>query len=324
MSAHECAIITGVTHESSLRSLLDAALARSIDHPTYATVDAFWRAHVDRSQHHPLPFDRAVLGGLFADTVGQAFTAGYRAALQALFDTLSPSDAASFCVTERGGGHPRAIETTLENAQDDRALTGEKTWISLADGVVHLLVVAREGTHDDGRPKLRIVHVDSSRAGVTVTPMSIGAMVPDVLHGSVRFDRVRVADSELLAGDGYARYVKPFRTVEDVHVFGALLGYLVAVARSSEWPPSVLARLASSIATLRALAVEPPDDPVVHVALDGALSTAKALVSELDLLWESAAPDARDRWNRDRVLLSVAQRARDARTTRALEALSRR
>lgn len=313
-----------MTDDSSLRALLDAALAQSIEHPTYATVDAFWRAHVARSHSHSLPFDRAVLGGLFADTVGQAFAGGYRAALQRLFSTLSPSDAASFCVTERGGGHPRAIETTLEQAQDDRVLSGEKTWISLADDVVHLLVVAREGTHDDCRPKLRIVHVDSRRHGVTITPMSVGAMVPDVLHGSVRFDRVRVADSELLPGDGYARYVKPFRTVEDTHVFGAVLGYLVAVARNAGWPPSLVSRLASSIATFRALALEPAEDSSVHLALDGALSTAKTLVAELDPLWQSVEPAKRDGWNRDRVLLSVAQKTRDTRTQRALEALSRR
>ncbi len=310
-----------VTSDDSLRSLLDRALAEPIEHEPYATLDAFWRRHIERARASPLPFDRAVIAGLFADTVGQAFTGGYRSAMQRLFVTLSVDDAASFCVTEVGGAHPRAIATTLESASDDRVLSGEKSWISLADGPVDLLVVARDGALPDGRPRLRVVHIDSVREGVAITPMELETIVPDVLHGSIRFDRVRVADSEVLEGDGYARYVKPFRTLEDIHVFAALLGYLLAIARRSRWPSDAIMRLSGAIATFRALAIEPPDSPSVHVALAGALVTARATFDAIEPHWESVEPTQRDGWRRDRALLSIAKRAREARAARALEAL---
>ena len=50
----------------------------------------------------------------------------------------------------------------------------------------------------------------------------------EIPHAEVGLDRVRVEASAVLPGDGYADYVKPFRTIEDAHVHCALLGYLVA------------------------------------------------------------------------------------------------
>ena len=50
---------------------------------------------------------------------------------------------------------------------------------------------------------------------------------------------VRVAADSLLPGDGYDRYVKPFRTIEDTHINAALMAWLLREARVRGWPASL-------------------------------------------------------------------------------------
>ena len=52
----------------------------------------------------------------------------------------------------------------------------------------------------------------------------------------MRAARLVHGEADLLPGDGYDIYLKPFRTIEDIHVHAALIGYLVGVARRLEAP----------------------------------------------------------------------------------------
>jgi alkylation response protein AidB-like acyl-CoA dehydrogenase len=266
------------------------------------------------------PFDRACLGGAHAHSLGQAFVAGYRAALERLAPGGPPS--AALCVTEADGAHPRAIQCALvADARGALALTGQKRWVSLGPRADALLVAARVGEQPDGRPSIALVRVPADRAGVHVEPMPPTPFVPDVPHASVRFDAVRVEPDEVLPGDGYARYIKPFRTIEDGHVFAGALGYLCQTAARAGWPASTIAGLFAAIAALRALSDADPSAPGTHLALEGALREARARVDALEPLWSSAPADRREGWARDRALLRVAQRARDARFAAAVAAL---
>src|SRR4051812_30610321 len=256
------------------------------------------------------PVERAVVGGARADRAGYAFAIGYTAALEA----LAGETRAAFCVTEDGGNHPRAIETRLI----DGRVTGVKRWATLADRAVHLLVVARDGTDPAGRPRLRVVRVPRDAPGVTLEPSS-AAFVPEIAHARVTLDG---AAGEVLPGDGYADYVKPFRTVEDIHVHAALVGYWFGVARQRGFAPALLERLAMTAAALVALAAEDARAAATHVALGGALAASAALVGELEAAWSNAPDEEWDRWQRDRAILRVAGKARDERLARAWEALA--
>ena len=66
---------------------------------------------------------------------------------------------------------------------------------------------------------------------------------------------------------------------------------------------------------LRGLAAEPPSLPDTHVALAGTTSLARRLLEEG--AWDRADGAVRDGWQRDRALLDVAGKAREARTTAA-------
>jgi hypothetical protein len=41
---------------------------------------------------------------------------------------------------------------------------------------------------------------------------------------------------DLLPGDGYDRYLKPFRSIEDIHIQAATLAWVLREARARRWP----------------------------------------------------------------------------------------
>lgn len=233
--------------------------------------------------------ERALVGGFESDRIGFAFASGYQAATGVLFgaDRLW-----ALCASEAAGGHPRAIQTTL----DGGAVTGTKTFVTFGAACERLAVIARVG-EVDGRPDLRLVQVDPTSPGVTLHPGPNLPMVPEVPHASVTLEG---AEGEVLPGDAYTQVLKPFRTVEDIHVHLALLGLLFRACRGDT---ALLQELAAHATTLMALARKTPDDPVVHVALGGCLARCRELIDAADT---SRVPH----WERDRALLGVAGRAR--------------
>lgn len=251
--------------------------------------------------------DRAAAGGFVADRIGYAFLAGYRAALSKLDPTLSR---ASLCATESGGAHPRAIETRLEPRGDAFVLNGEKTYATLASAADVLLVIASRGKDGD-RNQLQIARIPSKREGVTIRDRDPIAFAPEIPHARVSFRDVRVEPSEILEGDGYTGYLKPFRTIEDVHVMAAWLGHVVRLARAHDEPREIAEKALAAIAALRTIADAEPLDPGTHIALAGVIAVAAELAPALTLAKADEA--VRTRWQRDLPLLAVAGAARSAR-----------
>lgn len=287
----------------------------------FASADEFWREHVTTSAAFVAPMDRAIAGGAIADRLGYAFVAGYVAALQALVPGCDPSERISLAATEEGGAHPKAIRTTLRHGDGGWTLEGEKAWVTL--GSERLLVLANAGEQAEGRARLVLVALPPGRAGVTLVPQPPLPFVPEVAHAKVRLAGVQVKEDELLPGDGWQHWVKPFRTVEDVHVHAAALAYLGATASRLGWPRPLQERLAATLLTFRSLSSEDMASPAIHVALAGAISAVRALVEECTPQWSSAPSAERERWERDRPLLEVAARARQARLERAWARLAR-
>ncbi|MGE5182619.1 MAG: acyl-CoA dehydrogenase family protein [Acidobacteriota bacterium] len=256
------------------------------------------------------PIDRALQAGAAADRLGVAFAAGYREALRALVPELE--GVAALCITEDKGNHPRAIETTLvEVAPGAYELTGKKKWATGGPLAQTLLVAAKAG-EEAGRPRLRLVRVRAGAPGVTTVAMA-QPFVPEIPHAEVHLARVAVAEADLLPGDAYTTYIKPFRTVEDIHVHAALLGYLIAVAARHALPRSLLERLLALAHATRALAARDRASPELHVVLAGTLALVPPVLAELESAWSALGGDEHARWQRDRVLLQVAATARAAR-----------
>lgn len=304
--------------ERVLRALLAGPAAA---HPA-ETLAEFWAAHVPVATAYELPVDRAAIGGLHADRLGFAFAAGYHGALAALYPALGVAELAGLLATERGGNHPRAIASQLaRDADGSYRLSGEKSWGTLAPLASTLIVVARTGQDAEGRPQLRAARVARDAPGVSLAPLDDLPFVPEVPHAVVTFDRVRVAASDVLPGDGYASVLKPFRTIEDLHVVAAQLGHWIGLGRRHQWDRARVAELAALFVGVRALAQSAPDSPAVHLALAGAFDTLRSLGSALEAPLAALPEPERTRWERDRALLGVAGKARVLRTEAAWRAL---
>jgi acyl-CoA dehydrogenase len=273
-----------------------------------AALTAYWEATAPVRDAFERPIERALCSALHADRLAHAFASGYQAALGELFPGLQRHDLAALCATEAKGAHPRNIETRFESGR----VTGSKKWTTGPQLAKQLFVVVSLGERD-GLNQLRVVRVAADAPGVKLTPTPELPFVPELPHAEVDFDGAR---GELLEGDGYAQYLKPFRTVEDVHVHGALLGYLIGASRRVGLP---LERLSALAVTAAALAARPPSEPATHLALAGLLDETRAVADSLDVARLPA--DERERWERDGPLLEVAGKARAKRLERARQAL---
>jgi alkylation response protein AidB-like acyl-CoA dehydrogenase len=264
--------------------------------------------------------EQAALAGLVADGMGWAFAGGYEAALARLDPQGMRGDVlGSLCATEEGGGHPRAIRTSLTPSDDGFRLSGQKSWVTLGDDADVLLVVASVGADAEGRNRLRVARVPARREGIVVSEGAATPFVPEIAHAKATFVDVVIHPHELLPGDGYDDALKPFRTIEDVHVMAAVLGWAIGIGRASAWPRTWIDQALALIATFRTVSDEPPLAPETHVALAGAQSLARRLLG--DAPWSQCDPGARSRWERDRPLLEVAGKVRVARLEAAWRAL---
>jgi hypothetical protein len=302
---------------------LRVVLGSAPDPTPIDSAQGWWQHHRAAASIEALPIDQAILGGFSADRVGYAFASGYQAALRALVPDLPPDCVASLCVTERGGGHPRAIETRLDpQSGGGYRVTGKKRWVTLAGVAGVLLVVASAGLDAEGRNRLRLVRIPTTLRGVARRPMAEAPFTPEISHDEVDLSGVLVSEADLCPGDGYTRYVRPFRTTEDIYLIASILAYLVREVRLHGFPPLHAERLAGLLASLRALAAADPSAPETHLALAGILDLARGPIDEIDRVWAKTESPAHARWERDRLVLTVAANVRERRRARAWERLS--
>jgi hypothetical protein len=302
--------------------LLGFLLAHATIDDAPSTVEDWWRKREGTRRAWPCPIDRAIALGFDSDRIGFAFAGGYHAALAALVPALGSDHLAALCATEEGGAHPRAIRTALTKVSDDTwSLHGTKEWATLGEFADTLLVVASVGADGSGRNRLRVARIARRAVGVRLIPMPAPPFAPEIPHARLELDDVTVSEDDLLPGDGYDDYLKPFRTIEDVYVHAALLGYLMRLARRHRFPRFLAERIATAIAAARGLALASPKAPAVHVALAGLIDASRKLIEEMEP--HIFAVDGADgqRFARDRPLFDVAGKARNARRQRAWELL---
>ncbi len=268
------------------------------------------------------PFAAAVFAGFKAERIAHAFLGGYQAALRELCPTVT--GAIALCATEEGGAHPKAIQCKIsEISADEWIIEGSKRWVSTVESTGKFIVIAAEPGTDPAHKVLRAICLEAGAPGVSIQPMPATPFVPEITHAKIRFDAVRVHRNAVLAGDGYLQYLKPFRTIEDIHVHGAVVGYLLATARRAHWLPVHTQRLLALVLALAGLSKGNYLSPAKHLALDGIFEQFAAAIAGFESSWSMVDPAVTERWNRDRGLLLIAHHARTLRTEAALRTLQR-
>ncbi len=288
-----------------------------------SSLESAWDAYRDARADGVSPFHAAVRVASTVDRLGLAFAVGYSAALEQLVPGVELPCA--FCVTEADGNHPRAIVSTLEASStgDGYTLNGAKTFVTFGNVAKTMIVAARIGQRADGKPDLAVARIPADREGVSLHELPPIPFVPEIPHARVELRDVRVEAGERMQGDGYLEYVKPFRTVEDIHVFGSAVAYLLGLVRRTLASAELGSELLAALIALDRLSEAGPSDPRVHLALHGiSESLARLFASEaFAALWEGAPAEERERWLRDQKLLRVANSAREARFRKAASQL---
>lgn len=272
-------------------------------------------------QHWPEPFARAVTGGFCSLNLATAFASGYQSALQALVPGAVDYNATSFCVTEAGGNKPSAITTRLTACAEGWSLNGQKSFVSGADHARQLLVAASTGQDDQGRNQLVMVRVDARQPGVQISNLPPLPFAPEISHGTVRFEQVAIQPDQILPGDGYSAYIKPFRTVEDIHVSSAALGFCIRIARENHLPHNLLEELLALVNLHQSLAGQDPSSAATHLALAGTRHLLDRVLEPFEAALSAANNAAAQHWARDKLLLNVAAKARQQRTAKAWETM---
>lgn len=289
-----------------LRHLIaDAPHIRSVP-----SIAAWWKRHEKEGARYSTNAARAFAGGFSADRLGYAFASGYQEALGALVPPLMGVRSA-FCITEAGGTAPSAIDTHFVLKGDAYEVSGHKTHVTLGVHAEELLIVGHIGLDDHERRRICVARIPASREGVELIARPDYPFAPEIPHAELSLTRVRVSLDEVLEGDGYDEYVKPFRTTEDLHVAAAIVGYLMRVGRLSGWGPAELEALTAFAAAIFPLCLVDPLDAAVHVAVGGIQRRLAALIESLP--WNAVEPTVRTRFKRDLPIMHVAGKASERR-----------
>lgn len=254
------------------------------------------------------PFELAVAGGRRMATPGLAFLVGYQAALRMLWPS-APLSLGALCATEQRSLLPADMHTRLT----DLRLSGAKDFVTAGDAADWLLIAARS-EEAGATPRLSLAVVYPGEPGVTVETLPALPLMPDISHGRLHLDG---ALCELLAGDGWDAYVKPFRTLEDVYVLSAMTAWLYGVGQDSDWPQTLQLRLLALLAGCAEMSRQPPNNPAGHVLLGGLFAQFDALKTEIDQALSEGDPQWAQMWQRDQAVMQLASGARAKRLAKA-------
>lgn len=329
---------TAVSDSLSLSDCLSDCLTKCLTLPTetirvadLAAWRGYWLAALAGQGPGSGSVDLACRAGFHSDRVAWAFLAGYQSAIGVMVPGRNPEKLGSFSVTESGGNQPRHISTTVETQADGSIrINGEKRWVAMGHDCDELLIAAtmkppgesESAAAAQGGPAIRMIALPRETDGLSIISMPPMEIIPEVPHSGVRFSDVILPASALLPGDGYSGFVKPFRTLEDIHIAAAVLAYLLRSARRLQWPPAFSESLAALIVALYGLSRQAPDAATTHVALSGVLTQVHAAYEQASILWREFPDDEESaRWVRDRPLFGLATKVRAARAGRAWERL---
>lgn len=258
------------------------------------------------------PFRRLMRVATRAERRSAASIAGHQAAIRRLFPATPPDAICAFCISEDRGPHPKYINTSLVESPSGLRLNGTKRWGSVAPDADLLYVAASIGREGD-RNDLRMIALPADRPGVTLDLEPYVDYGPEMRIADITFDDVQVHPGEVIQGDAYVNYIKPFRLIEDVY---NTVGTQVAMFRLGTeygWEDERLETLAALISQAAAVSSTDMASPEAILLLTAYLRSSGEFWAKTWQSWPDAPAEVIAKWSPDRSLLGVAERARETR-----------
>lgn len=134
----------------------------------------------------------------------------------------------AFAITEPdAGSNTHLISTTARRDGDDWVLSGSKYYISGVEESDAVLVVARTGRTDDGKPLMSLFIVPVGTPGLEKTRIEMDVMLPEKQY-TLFFDDVRVGADALVGQEGKG-FQQVFHGLNPERITGAAL--CIGIAR---------------------------------------------------------------------------------------------
>jgi hypothetical protein len=225
----------------------------------------------------------------------------------------APPSLGALCATEQRSLRVADMQTRLSELR----LSGRKDFVTAGDAADWLLIAARSEAPGES-PRLSLAVVYPGEPGVRLEKLPPIPLMPDISHGRLFLDH---ALCELLAGDGWDAYVKPFRTLEDVYVLSAMTAWLYGVGQDSDWPQALQLRLLALLAGCAEMSRQAPNNPAGHVLLGGLFAQFDGLKVEVNQALADGPPQWAAMWQRDQAVMDLAAGARGKRLAKALAAI---
>jgi len=305
-------------------SFFEQLLSKSINRQQFSSISEWHQHFLKITEQRTSTLEQATLGGRFSNNMNFAFCAGYQSAIQSLFKPDARA-LASLCITEKEGNHPKHIKSTLVEHKQAWQLNGSKSFITGANDATKLYIAVTEPfliQNNTSRPNIKMLAVPADTTGIHITPMPPLLFVPGISHGTAVFEHVNIQASQILNGDGYSQYVKPFRTHEDIHVLVAILGFRIGEALSSNWSLSSIEAHLMLLSSLLSIRTDSFNEPTTHLIFSGCRAQFNTLIKQTDEEFKLNNPKGFSDWKRDKALLGIASKAHTVRTHRAWEYIS--
>ena len=100
--------------------------------------------------------------------------------------------------------------------------------------------------------------------------------------------------------------MKPFRSIEDLHVLAAIGGWLLGIGRDSGWPEALQLRLLGLLGSAAEVSRLCATSPVMHLMLAGLFAQFDGLRPELEAALAEGPQEWASLWQRDQGLLAIA------------------
>jgi acyl-CoA dehydrogenase len=258
-------------------------------------------------------FEKAVFSGFSSVQLSFAFLSGYEAACY----FISKKRLSCVCATEKTKGSPsKSINTRITKMDENFSmLKGEKSFVTFGEYSKYLLIFAKD---DDSI--VRCVLLNSNQQGIEFeSPDKKLNFLNEIPHSKIKLD-LKISNDCILKGDGYIHYLKPFRTIEDIHVFGSFLGYFIRVGRLSNWDQSLLIKMLKLIILLNNSIQFNLLSPVNHLILNEIHEEFKSILEQI-LKLKFHNKEEEKLFLRDKMIFKVSDSIREQRKQSALKKL---